>query len=146
MDVLIRAFCAFALVWVVMRLGGKRQVAEFSALDMVLLIVVGDLVSQAILQEDYSLTAAVIAVAVFTLAGYALGWAARRFPRARPTLLGRPRIVIRDGQLLDDVLRSERISVSDLAEVARGQGIRSFAEVELAVAEVDGTFSFFTRR
>ena len=62
MDILIRSIAIFAFLWFVVRVGGKREVAQLSAFDMILLITVGDLVSQGIVQEDYSVTAAVIAV------------------------------------------------------------------------------------
>ena len=88
MDILIRAAVIFLFLWFVVRVGGKREVAQLSAFDMILLITVGDLVSQGIVQEDYSLTAAIIAVATFTLAGIALNAFTFRFPRFRPWLAG----------------------------------------------------------
>jgi uncharacterized membrane protein YcaP (DUF421 family) len=64
--------------------------------------------SQGVVQEDYSLTAAVQAVSTFSVAGFALAWVDYRFPRSRPVLAGTPRIVVRDGEPILDVLSSER--------------------------------------
>ena len=105
-----------------MRVGGKREVAQLSAFDMILLITVGDLVSQGIVQEDYSVTAAVIAVTTFTLAGIALNAFTFRYPRFRPWLAGRARIVVRDGEPLLDTLAGERMTIQDVHEAARGAG------------------------
>ena len=52
--------------------------------------------------------------------------------------------MIRDGEPLLDVLASEQLTFDDLAEGARQNGIRRFSDVELAVLETDGVFSFFT--
>ncbi|WP_101523711.1 DUF421 domain-containing protein [Nocardioides houyundeii] len=145
MDIVIRAVVVFAFLWVAIRISGKREVAQLSAFDMILLVTVGDLISQGILQEDYSLTAAMLAVSTFALAAMALAFLTRRFPRARPVLEGLPRIVIRDGEPLLNVLASEQLTFDDLAEGARQNGIRRFSDVELAVLETDGVFSFFTR-
>jgi uncharacterized membrane protein YcaP (DUF421 family) len=145
MDILIRSLAIFLFLWLVVRVGGKREVAQLSAFDMILLVTVGDLVSQGILQEDYSVTAAVIAVATFSVAGMALNSLGFRYPRFRPWLAGRARIVVRDGEPLLDVLAGERMTVQDVHEAARQQGIRRLRDIELCVLETDGAFSFFTR-
>jgi uncharacterized membrane protein YcaP (DUF421 family) len=144
MDVVIRSVVVFLLLWMVIRVSGKREVGQLSAFDLILLVTVGDLVSQGVVQEDYSLTAAVVAVATFALAGVALARLGFWFPRVRPVLAGVPRVVVRDGDLVLDVLEGERITIDDVFEACRKQGIRSLHDVELCVLEVDGTFSFFT--
>lgn len=145
MDILIRSLAIFLFLWLIVRVGGKREVAQLSAFDMILLITVGDLVSQAILQEDYSVTAAVIAVATFAVAGMVLNSLAFRYPGFRPWLAGRARIVVRDGEPLLDTLAGERMTIQDVHEAARQQGIRRLSDIELCVLETDGSFSFFTR-
>ena len=145
MDIFIRALVIFAFLWFVVRVGGKRDVAQLSAFDMILLITVGDLVSQGIVQEDYSVSAAIIAVATFTLAGILLNSVTFRFPRFRPWLAGRARIVVRNGEPLLDTLAGERMTIQDVHEAARQNGIRRLSDIELCVLETNGSFSFFTR-
>lgn len=145
MDILIRSLAIFLFLWLIVRVGGKREVAQLSAFDMILLITVGDLVSQAILQEDYSVTAAVIAVATFAVAGMVLNPLAFRYPGFRPWLAGRARVVVRDGEPLLETLAGERMTIQDVHEAARQQGIRRLSDIELCVLETDGSFSFFTR-
>jgi uncharacterized membrane protein YcaP (DUF421 family) len=145
MDILIRSLVIFAFLWFAVRVGGKREVAQLSAFDMILLVTVGDLVSQGIVQEDYSVTAAIIAVATFTLAGIVLNAITFRFPRFRPWLAGRARIVVRDGEPLLETLAGERMTIHDVHEAARQNGIRRLSDIELCVLETDGSFSFFTR-
>ena len=144
MDVVIRSLLIFLLLWMVIRVSGKREVAQLSAFDLILLVTVGDLVSQGVVQEDYSLTAAVIAVATFALAGVGLARLGFWLPRFRTALAGVPRVVVRDGEPIMDVLGSEGFTMDDLFEACRNQGIRSLRDVELCVLETDGTFSFFT--
>jgi uncharacterized membrane protein YcaP (DUF421 family) len=144
MDVVIRSLIIFAFLWFAIRVSGKREVAQLSAFDMILLVTVGDLVAQGVTQEDYSLTTAILAVSTFTVAGFALALVDYRFPATRPVLAGTPRVVVRDGEPLLDVLSSELITISELHEAAREKGIRSLREIELAVVETDGRFSFFT--
>lgn len=144
MDVFIRSIVIFALLWVCLRVVGKREVAQLNAFDMILLITMGDLVSQGVVQEDYSLTAAAIAVLTFALFGTALSWMSFRYPKSRPFLDGRPQIIIRNGETLFDVLKAERLTIENLCEAARENGIRDLRSVEICILEPDGTFSFIT--
>jgi uncharacterized membrane protein YcaP (DUF421 family) len=104
----------------------------------------GDLVQQAVSQQDSSVTGGAIAISVFALLTVALHWVQWRFPRTRPVSNGTPVIVMRDGQLLSQPTREQRLSDTDVMAAARQQGIRSLGEVELAVLEADGRISFFT--
>lgn len=145
MDVIIRATLVFALLWFALRVSGKRQVTQLSAFELILLVTLGDLISQTVMQEDLSLTGGALAVATFTLLSILLSWVSWRFARARPVLDGEPSILLRDGEVNEDVLRYERLPLDDLLATAREHGVRDLADVDFVVLEADGTFSFFTR-
>lgn len=145
MDIVIRAAVVFVLLWFVLRVSGKRQVTQLSAFELILLVTLGDLISQTVLQEDLSLTGGTLAVATFTLLSVLLSWLSWRFRRSRRLLEGEPTILIKDGHVDDDVLRYERLPMDDVLAAAREHGIRDLADVDLMVLEPDGTFSVFTR-
>lgn len=145
MDIVIRALVVFLFLWLAIRVSGRREVAQLSAFDMILLVTVGDLVAQGVVQEDYSLSTALVAVATMTLAGLVLAWIDFRFPAVRPVVAGTARVVVRDGEPVLEVLDAERLSIQDLQEACRQQGIRRLREIELCVLETNGSFSFFTR-
>ena len=52
---------------------------------------------------------------------------------------------MRDGEPLLETLSGERMTIQDVHEAARQQGIRRLSDIELCVLENDGSFSFFTR-
>ncbi len=145
MDVVLRSAVIFAVLWLVIRLSGKREMAQLSAFDFILLVTMGDLISQSVLQEEYSLTAGTLAVMTFAALSILLGWLTFFFPKARPVLRGQATVVVRDGAVDPGVVRHEMLPYADLQEAAREAGIRDLADVELAVMEVDGSFSFFQR-
>jgi len=86
--------------------------------------------------------AAVSVFVVWTLAADSL---ARRFPKVSKAIAGEPIIVVRDGAPLEDRMRRERVTMEDLREAARIEGIGDIEEVEFAVLETDGKFSFITK-
>lgn len=145
MDIVIRSTIVFVVIAVVIRVSGKRQIAQLTAFDLILLVTMGDLIGQTILQEDYSLTAGVLAVVTFAVLSILVGWVAFFVPRTRKVLEGQPTVVIRDGVVDKDVARHEMLPHAELLEAAREAGIRDLGDVELAIMEVDGSFSFFTR-
>lgn len=145
MSVVIQATVVFAVLWLVVRVVGKRELSQLSAFDLILLVVIGDLIAEGVISEDTSVTGAVIAVSTFSLLTVALSWLSWRFPRAQRALEGIPTLLIRDGEILDEALRLERVTIDDLHAAARQEGIRDLDRVEWAVLEQDGSFSFFER-
>lgn len=141
----MRATMVFWFLWLVVRGTGKRSLAELTPLDLLLVVVIGDLAQQGVNQEDMSVTGAAVAVSVFVAWTLVADWLGRRFPTAGKTLIGEPVIVVRDGMPLEERLRRERISVSDLEEAARLHGIGSISDVRVAVLETDGRFSFIEK-
>jgi uncharacterized membrane protein YcaP (DUF421 family) len=144
-EIVIRAAVVFVFLWLVTRAVGRSTLGELSTFELLLYVTMGDLVQQAVTQQDYSVTAGVLAVSTFALLTVVLSWVQWRFPRARPVLTGRPVLVFADGRPIEDGMRRERLSLEDVLVAARQQGIRSTAEIEYAVLEADGRISFFTR-
>jgi uncharacterized membrane protein YcaP (DUF421 family) len=104
----------------------------------------GDLIQQAITQQDYSVTASVLAIGVFSLLTVAVSWLNSRYSRIRPVTHGTPVVIVKDGEPLVDTLRKLRVSLDDLMAAARAEGIERLREIRIAVLETNGTMSFFT--
>jgi uncharacterized membrane protein YcaP (DUF421 family) len=146
MEIVLRATVVFWFLWLLVRGTGKRSLSELTPLDLLLVVVVGDLVQQGVTQEDMSMTGAVLAASVFVGWTLVADWMERRSDRARRLLSGEPLIVLREGEPLTKRLEQERISVDELKEAARLQGYGDLDEIEYAVLETDGKFSFIPTR
>jgi uncharacterized membrane protein YcaP (DUF421 family) len=144
-EIVIRAATMFVIVWLITRIVGKRELGQLSAFELVLLVAIGDLIQQSVTQEDYSLTGGVLVVATFAVLTVTLSYVSWRFPRTRPVIDGRPTVVLERGRPRDRVLRYERLPMDELMEAARSNGIRDLAEIQLAVLETNGSFTFFVR-
>ncbi|WP_432511407.1 DUF421 domain-containing protein [Kineococcus sp. SYSU DK001] len=143
MEIVVRAVLVFVFLWAITRITGRSSLGELSSFQLILYTAMGDLVQQAVTQQDSSLTSGVLAIASFTVLTVLLSWLNVRFPRWRGLVHGKPVLVVRDGEPLMDVLRRERMSMDDLMATARQQGIRRLSEVDVAVLETDGRVSFF---
>ncbi len=144
METVARAAIVYLFLFAVMRIVGKKELSGMSAFELLLLVIMGDLIQQGVTQQDTSVTAAVLAVGTMVLLMLAMSWLTFRFNRASPVTDGLPVIVVRNGRIMREALRIERVTEDELAEEARGQGIADLRDVVVGVLETDGTFSFIT--
>jgi uncharacterized membrane protein YcaP (DUF421 family) len=144
MEVVYRALFIFAFLWFITRVTGRATLGELSTFQLLLYVTMGDLVQQAVTQQDYSVTASVLAIGVFALLTALLSWLNVRYRRLRPLTHGAPVIVVDQGEPVVGNLRAEHVSMDDLMAAARNEGIERFSEIRLAVLETNGRISFFT--
>jgi uncharacterized membrane protein YcaP (DUF421 family) len=141
-ELIVRATVIYFFLWAVTRGLGKRELAEMSAFELLLLVVVGDLIQQGVTQEDTSVTGAVLAVGTIAMWTLIFAWAGFRWRGARKVIEGVPVVVVRDGRPLEEALRLERVTLDEILEGARNQGIDNLRDVRLGIMEPDGRFSF----
>src|SRR5436190_22795923 len=119
MDLVFRALVLFTGVYLLLRVVGRRELAQMQPIDFVLLIVLGDAIQQGLTQDDYSVTGALIVITTIAAVQVFVSYLAFRFKRVRTILEGEPLVLIQDGRILDANLRRARLAPDELAEEAR---------------------------
>ena len=145
MDIVLRGIVVFVFLYALMRIMGRRELSTFEPFDLILLIILGDAVQQGLTQDDYSLTGAILAVGTIAAMQVFTSYVNFRFPRIRPLLDGEPIVVVQDGKPIERNLKRERITVEDLAESARQQGIPSIDKAAWGVMETTGRISWIKK-
>jgi uncharacterized membrane protein YcaP (DUF421 family) len=145
MEIVIRATVLYFFLWMLTRGLGKRELAEMTAFELLLLMVVGDLIQQGVTQEDMSVTGAILAVGTIGMWILVFSYLGFRFRPARKLIEGVPIVVVKDGRPVEPALRLERVVLEELLESARNQGIANLRDIELAILEPSGQFSFLER-
>lgn len=145
MDIVTRAFLAFAFLFLLLRVIGRRELSTMEPFDIILLVVIGDLVQQGVTQSDYSFTGLVLTIGTFAVLIVGVSFATAKFPRIRPLLEASPLVVIQDGKPVEKNLAKERMTLEEVAAEARQQQIASLDEVKWAVLEGNGKISFVTK-
>ena len=110
-----------------------------------MLIVLGDMIQQGVTQSDYSVTGLVIACSTLAALTLTVSYASFRLPRLRPILDGEPIIVVKNGSVLEQNLKRQRITLGELAAAARREQIGSLEDVAWAVLETDGQITFIKK-
>ena len=143
MEIVYRALFVFAFLWLITRVVGRSTLGELSTFQLILFITVGDMMQQAVTEQDYSVTGGVLAVSVFTLLTLLLTWVNARWTRVRSLTHGIAVVVVNRGEPVLDVMKAERLSLDDLMAAARTQGYERFSQITVAVLEANGQMSFF---
>jgi uncharacterized membrane protein YcaP (DUF421 family) len=146
MEIVVRATVIYWFLFLVVRGAGKRSLAELTPLDMLIIVILGDIVQQGVTQEDMSVTGAIMAVLTFVAWTLVADWLERRSKTARSILAGEPVIILRKGRIDVERLRHEKLTEDDLIAAAREQGFARLSEISLGVLEDDGAFSFLPVR
>jgi uncharacterized membrane protein YcaP (DUF421 family) len=145
MDIVARAAIMFAVLYVLLRLMGKRELGQLTPFELVVMIVLGDLIQQGVTHNDFSLTGALLAVSTFAFLAIVMSWLTYLSPRAEKLLDGEPRVIIRDGQLMRENLRRDRMTQGEVESEMRLAGIARMDQVAWAILEPQGKISFIKK-
>ena len=138
----LRALIIYVFVLFIVRLAGKRTLAELSTFDLVVLLIVSEAIQPALVADDNRITSAMLIVATFVGIDFLLGYLKDRSPVASRLLDDIPTILVRNGEVNRAALKRERIDEEDIMEAARRQlGLEHFAEVRFAILERTGGIS-----
>jgi uncharacterized membrane protein YcaP (DUF421 family) len=145
MDIVARAAVMFFVLYVLLRVMGKRELGQLTPFELVVMIVLGDLIQQGVTHNDFSLTGAILAISTFAFLAVAMSWLTYLSPRAEKLLDGEPRVVIRNGELLRENLRRDRMTQSEVESEMRLAGIANMDQVAWAILEPQGKVSFIKK-
>ena len=146
MELVIRATVVYWLLWILLRLAGKRELAEMTPFELIVLMVMGDLIQQGVTQEDMSVTGAALSVSTIMLWTLAFSYLNFRSHKLAGLLDSTPAIVVADGTIDNKMLAVHRLSLDDLLDEARNNGIGRVSDIKYAVLEADGKISFIRHR
>jgi uncharacterized membrane protein YcaP (DUF421 family) len=123
------------------RLLGKREAGQLSTLDLVVLLVIANAVQNAMVGQNTSLVAGLIAAGVILVLDLLLHAAANRWKPVRDALDGEPTLLVDHGVVLSDKLRSEGISDRELGVALRQNQLLSADEAMYVYLETNGQIS-----
>jgi uncharacterized membrane protein YcaP (DUF421 family) len=146
LEKILRPLVIYAFLVLILRVGGRRELAQMNAFDLVVLLTLSNAVQNAIIGNDNSLLGGMIGATVLVLANVAVVrflYAHRRLDRA---IEGEPVWLVRDGQILSEALRRELITEDELLAAVRRQGVPSIRECDQVILETSGTVTVIPKR
>jgi uncharacterized membrane protein YcaP (DUF421 family) len=143
---LLRSVAVYTFLLVAFRLCGKRQLGQLSAFDLVVLLIISNVVQNAVIGNDNSLGGGLIGATTILLLNLLVAYVTFRFRRADRVIEHSPTVLVRHGRILRDNLRRERLGPRDLRAALRHHGVVSIRDIRYAFLEEDGHVSVITGR
>ena len=144
-EVALRTAIIYGFLVLAIRITGKRQIGQMSVLELVAILVISDAVQNSMVGENTTLWGGIVAVVTLLGVDRAIQAVTARSRRLRDAVEGEPRLLVRDGRLLERALRDEKIDADDVRAAVRAAGLTRIEAVRLAVLETDGTISVIPR-
>jgi uncharacterized membrane protein YcaP (DUF421 family) len=137
-EFVLRASAVYFVLLAMIRLSGKRTMGQFTAFDMLLIVLLGNAVQNALLGRDVSVPGGLLLAATLIALNWAVGFLTARSSRVERLLEGEPVVLARDGRVFREVLRREFVSREDFDKALREEGCDDIGQVKLALLETNG--------
>jgi uncharacterized membrane protein YcaP (DUF421 family) len=144
-ELLVRAIVVYAFLIGLLRLTGKRQIGQLAPFDLVLLLVLSNAVQNSMNGGDNSLVGGLVSATTLVALNYGIGLATFRSKRLEALVEGRPELIIHNGRVFEDAMRSAKLTHHELTAALRQAGCSCADEVQAAILENNGSISVVRR-
>jgi uncharacterized membrane protein YcaP (DUF421 family) len=144
-ELMLRAIIVYVFVLLMLRVVGKKHVGEMTPFDLVVLLILSESVQNALIADDTSLTGGLVTAATLFAVHQLVGHITWRSKALARVLEGTPRVLVRNGRVLNEAMSREQVTHSELIEALRREGCTSLTNVRYAVLENDGNITIGLR-
>ena len=130
----------YILIMLCLRLLGKKGLGEISIPDLVLIILIGEALGSLIPQEN-AFISAIVCIVTLGIINFALERAVFYSKKIRKVVEGEPVLIVKDGRVLKANMAKEKMTMENLKEAIRSNGLTKIEEVKIAILETDGEIS-----
>lgn len=144
LEVILRTCAVYIFIVLAIRFFGKKELSQLSVTDLVFIMLISNSVQNAMVGSNVSLLGGVIAAGSLFILNSLLKLLSYRSKAISKFLQGEPVMLIHEGNVIDENLWKEKITIRELETAAREHGVADLKEVNLAVLETDGSISILT--
>ena len=145
LEKILRPIFVYIAIIIMLRIFGKRQLAQLNPFDLTVLLCLSNTLQNAIIGEDNSVTGGIVGAVSLLAINY---FTVRFFFRHRSLdqiVSGKPTVLIEHGKLSHAALASEMLTESELTSAAHRQGFSSLKDIDRCVLEPGGVFSISSK-
>lgn len=145
-EVILRTIFAVVALFFLTKLLGKRQVSQLSFFEYITGITLGSIAAYVSLDTDKTWHLGVIALLVWVAFSYGIEFLQIKSKKARDFIDFKATVLIKDGKILEDNMKKERLTTDELLEELRKKDVFKVADVEFAIMESDGAINVLLTR
>ena len=147
MNPVVRGIAVYLFVFIIFRILGKRSMSEVTSFDFVLLLIISETTTDALIGEDFSLVSCFIMVCTLVSVDYLFSKLKDNSKMFSVVSDSAPLVIVDKGKPLKKRMEKTKVNEDDVLEAARSlHGIETMKEVRYAVLERDGSISIIPER
>ncbi|HHU31169.1 MAG: DUF421 domain-containing protein [Zhaonellaceae bacterium] len=139
--IVLRTLITIIALFAITKVLGKRQLGELSYFEYITGITIGSIASYASIDLQGNWYYGFLAIFVWAIIVYALGFLTLKSKVARDIIQGKGVVLIKEGKILEDNLKKVHLTADDLLEQLREKNAFKLADVEFAILESNGKFN-----
>lgn len=143
--VFFKAIFIYLAVIISLQISGKRTLSKWNAFDFIVTVALGSILATVILSKQVALAEGILSLMMLILLQYLITKLSVRSPGFRDLVKSDPTLLFDRGEFLDDALKSQRVTKSEVRAAIREAGILSMEDVGAVVLETDGSFSVMSK-
>lgn len=144
-DIAIRTLLSAAVLFIMTKLMGKKQISQLSIFDYVVGITIGSIAAAMAVDQETEYLDALLSLIIYSGLSILISYLSMKSYKARTILTGTPTILIQNGKILKKNLHKMKLDLHDLMEECRVSGYFDINDIEFAVMETSGNISFLPK-
>lgn len=145
-QIVLRTLLAVVVLFVMTKILGKRQVSQLSLFEYITGITLGSLAAYISLDVDTNWFLGIVAIGSWVVFSLAIEFLQLKSKKARDFVDSKARVLIKDGKILEDNLKKERLTTDELMEQLRKKNVFLASDVEFAIMESSGDVNVLLKK
>mgnify|MGYP003437516964 FL=1 len=146
LDVIFRAVLFLVVLFVITKILGKKQISQLSMFEYVTGITIGNIGAEVVTGLEQKVSIGIIALVATAAIPYLSSLITMKSKKARDLIDGQGTVFIKDGKIMEDNLKKEKITIDELLEMLRKKDVFQVSEVEYAVLEAAGVLNVLLKK
>lgn len=138
METVLRVAIIYFFLMLGLRVIGKREFGQLAPFDLVVLLMIPEIVQQALVREDFSITNALIGLCTLLSLVFLTSVVLYRFDKLHRVVSGGPSVVVSNGHLVADTMHGERITPDEIYDALHKAGLQEISQVKWGILQADG--------
>ena len=143
--VFTRAVILFVIVFLIMRIMGKRELSQIQPYEFVIIVLIADLASGPMSDRNMTTFYGIVPILALLVMYMILSFLLKTNKKVQSMVTGNPVLLIADGKIIESEMRKQEYMIEDLMSQIRSRGIFKIQDVAYAILEVNGNLSVISK-
>ena len=139
--VIVRCLIIYIIALLIIRIMGKRQIAQMQPFELVITLIIADLATVPMSDVSIPLVNGIVPLVVLAILHFIITFISCKCLRSREFFNGKPVILVDQNGIIEDALKKLNVNINDILEACRYAGYTSLADVQFVIMETNGNIS-----